>query len=251
MYIFTLCCSFYSSVEVPHSPTKEATSLEGIAETDDMLPPTDQTEPKTTTTDDLLPPNDQAEPKTTTTDDLLPPNDQTEPKTTTTDDLLPPNDQTEPKTTTTDDLLPPNDQTEPKTTTDDDTRPQTDQGEPIVAESGSLTMGQSEQMTTTTDESGLLATDQTEPPATTPTADRPLHDHEMLDSVVLHHSSIFAVQGIIQLSCTCFKGYMYIVCGNLNLEMLLKMEINTFFYCLVVPSLVAFLNLALVTEFSA
>ncbi|CAI8036981.1 Uncharacterized protein FLJ43738 [Geodia barretti] len=107
-----------SITEVPHSPTKEAVSLDENVEGTDQAPTTDQGEPKETTEDDDVP-TDQSEPKATNEDNDIP------------------RDQ---------------------------------------------------------NESGPLLTDQTEPPVTTAAGDgAPLKDHEMLGSVVLNHSSIFAL----------------------------------------------------------
>ena len=107
-------------------------------------------------------------------------------------DQTPTTDQSEPKETTEDDDIP-TDQSEPKATNEDNDIPR-DQSED---KSLSLTTGESEQMMTTADESGPLLTDQTEPPVTTTAGDGvPLKDHEMLGSVVLNHSSIFALHGI-------------------------------------------------------
>jgi hypothetical protein len=84
------------------------------------------------------------------------------------------------------DQTPTTDQSEPKETTEDDDIP-TDQSEPKATnEDNDIPRDQNE--------SGPLLTDQTEPPVTTTAGDGvPLKDHEMLGSVVLNHSSIFAL----------------------------------------------------------
>ena len=144
----------YSPAEVPHSPTKEAVSLDEKVEGTDQAPTTDQGEPKETTEDDDVP-TDQSEPKATNEDNDIP----------------------------------------------------RDQSEPNVDKSLSLTMGESEQMMTTVDESGPLLIDQTEPPVTTAVGDSaPLKDHEMLGSVVLNHSSIFALHGTVVVSCGQYEN---------------------------------------------
>ena len=90
--------------------------------------------------------------------------------------------------------MPTTDQIEPeKTTEDDKIVPTTDESGANV----SLAKGQSEQTKTTADESGPVA-DQIEPQMIKHAADTvPLQDHEMLNSVVLHHSSIFALHGTV------------------------------------------------------
>ena len=85
----------------------------------------------------------------------------------------------------------------------------TEQTMATTDEGGPLSTDQSEPVMTTGDKSGPLAVpDQTKQVTTISLADctPPLEDHEMLNSVVLHHSSIFALHGIY--SC----GFRYTPC---------------------------------------